>query len=191
MQERVKKLELEYKKFLIRKYVKYFFITMFCLFLVFFIYFIINEFQKKEVLLKQALKEKQDLVSKLQKAKIQEEKNKIIKERLQEENLNLLEAKQKLQFEISSVVFNSSVLKNEFYKSPSFDKALLLSRLYFKDKDYKKSIFWSLKANEMDKNQKEPWFLFIKTKEALGELDEAKRALETYKFYYDIEIDKF
>ncbi|MBK1963433.1 transformation system protein [Campylobacter novaezeelandiae] len=191
MQERVKKLELEYKKFLIRKYVKYFFITMFCLFLVFFIYFIINEFQKKEVLLKQALKEKQDLVSKLQKAKIQEEKNKIIKEKLQEENLNLLEAKQKLQFEISSVIFNSSVLKNEFYKSPSFDKALLLSRLYFKDKDYKKSIFWSLKANEMDKNQKEPWFLFIKAKEALGELDEAKRALETYKFYYDIEIDKF
>ena len=85
------------------------------------------------------------------------------------------------KFIISSNALNLANLKRSFYQNPSIEKALKLAELYLENKDYKKSIFWSLKANEMDASSKQSLLLFAKAKEALGEVVEAKRVLELYE----------
>ncbi len=62
--------------------------------------------------------------------------------------------------------------------------AISLARFYMSKKDYKNSIFWSFKANSLDKNSKESWILFAEAKRALGLENEAQKVLKTYSDFY-------
>ena len=61
-----------------------------------------------------------------------------------------------------------------------------MAREYYQIKDYKKSIFWALKANDIDKKAEDSWLIFAKAQIALGYQDEAKRALDAYLDSYGL-----
>ncbi|EOH7107567.1 transformation system protein, partial [Campylobacter jejuni] len=51
-------------------------------------------------------------------------------------------------------------------------------------------IFWTLKANELDKQKQDSWLIFAQAKRALGEEKEAQSALDAYINYYGLmELD--
>ncbi|EAL7844825.1 transformation system protein, partial [Campylobacter jejuni] len=52
------------------------------------------------------------------------------------------------------------------------------------------TIFWALKANELDKQKQDSWLIFAQAKRALGEEKEAQSALDAYINYYGLmELD--
>lgn len=186
MQERIYELEKAYKGYLKKLWFKR---ILFALFGIFFvacgILFWEKWREKKELSLK-ANAEKKTLENKIEQAKILQEKQKLNAQKLEREKESLKEELELLQnppqkFIISSNTLNVANLKRSFYQNPSIEKALKLAELYLENKDYKKSIFWSLKANEMDANSKQSLLLFAKAKEALGEVVEAKRVYELYE----------
>jgi len=75
-------------------------------------------------------------------------------------------------------------LVNKFKKTNDFKIALKLSRLYYMKKDYKKSLKWSIIANELNDKDDGSWILFAKSKIKLGEKSLAKKALLTYNKVY-------
>ncbi|MBZ7953739.1 transformation system protein [Campylobacter sp. W0018] len=186
LQERVRELESAYKKYLLKKIFKNLFYLFLIGLLMGIIFFIVqNHYKQKSISLK-ALNYKKELEQNIIKAKILQEKNKIIREKLIQENNHTIS-----KIQIDSKVFNITKLKNNFYKNPSYEKALILSREYYKIKDYNKSIFWALKANDIDKKAEDSWLIFAKAKIALGHKDEAKKALDAYLDSYGfIELDK-
>lgn len=185
MQERVRKLELKYKRYIIFKILKvliFLIIFIACVFLIFYFYKMVD-FQKE--LNVQIQKEKNDLQKKLNDAKIEYEKMKIIQE-IHKNEVNLDNEYEKEKITIKSFKMNISNLKQAFYKQPSYDKALLLAHLYYQQKQYNKSIFWSLKANEIDKKNKDSWILFAQAKLALGDSNISKQVLKDYMNFYEM-----
>lgn len=185
LQERIKELELRYKRYLFKKYALYFTAFLIFLSLPFFIYKMYEKNEKQKILSLKLMEEKKHLEQRLLEAKLNQEKNKILKTKNQEQNLTLV-PKEEDKIQIHAKTLDINLLKKAFYKNPSYEKALLLARMYFENKIFKKSIFWSLKANELKKDSKEAWLLFIKAKEALGEDEEAKRAMNFYNQYYNL-----
>lgn len=94
------------------------------------------------------------------------------------------------KIEIDSKILNISDLKQSFNQNPSYEKALNLAKKYFDIKAYQKTIFWALKANELDKQKQDSWLIFAQAKRALGEEKEAQSALDAYINYYGLmELD--
>lgn len=185
LQERVKELELRYKRYLFKKYTLYFITFLIFISLSFFVYKMYENNEKQKILSLKLIEKKKHLEQRLLEAKLTQEKNKILKTKNKEQDLNLI-PKEEYKMQIHSKAFDINLLKKAFYQNPSYEKALLLSKMYFEDKIFKKSIFWSLKANELKKDSKEAWLLFAKAKEALGENEEAKRAMDFYNQYYGL-----
>ena len=186
MQERVYELEKAYKKYLKKLWLKRILAFFVGIFLLIFGFFIWEKWQEKKALSLKVSAVKKVLETKISQAKILQEKQKLSNQKLEKEKESLKEELELLQnppqkFIITSNVLNLPNLKKSFYQNPSLEKALKLAELYLNAKDYKKSIFWSLKANEMDANSKQSLLLFARAKEALGEVAEAKRVYELYE----------
>ncbi len=194
MQERVRELELNYKKYKRKKALKASFFGIFLILCGAGIYFSVLFYQKKNALFIEALEQKKELEKRLELSKIEQEKSRIFKEKMQEEleflKQNEEELKENHKIQITSSTLNAPLLKKAFYQNPSFEKALAMARIYFENKDYKKCIFWALKANELDSASKETWFLFSRAKEALGENEDAHKAVQFYEEYYGFLGDK-
>ena len=71
-------------------------------------------------------------------------------------------------------------LTKEFYYAPSCSKALIIARKYYENHQYKDSMKWSLKANELDKKNEESWILFAKS---LYKTGQKQKAIQTLQFY--------
>ncbi len=71
-------------------------------------------------------------------------------------------------------------LKRLFFKAPTPSKALIIARRYYQQKRYKESALWALKANELDKSNKESWLLFAKSLAKQGKKREAINVLRIY-----------
>ncbi|ECP6257343.1 transformation system protein [Campylobacter coli] len=188
IEERVCELEDKYKRYLLKKYFKFLFIFAALAVCMVISFFAMQNFYKQKALVLEALEYKKILDHQIAQAQIANEKNKILQERLsKDENKEEL----KTQIDIYSKLLNISDLKRNFYQNPSYEKAMNLAVRYYKNKDYEKSIFWSLKANDIDRKNSSSWILFAKAKQALGKEEEAKQALDTYVSYYGlIEFDK-
>ncbi|MBZ7936728.1 transformation system protein [Campylobacter molothri] len=184
LQERVRELESAYKKYLLKKIFKILFYFLFAALLIGVIFLIVQNHYKQKSIFSEALNYKKKLEQNIIKAKILQEKNKIIREKFIQEN-NLTKASNS-KIQIDSKVFNIAILKNSFYKNPNYERALILAREYYQIKDYKKSIFWALKANDIDKKAEDSWLIFAKAQIALGYQDEAKRALDAYLDSYGL-----
>lgn len=192
IEERVRELEDKYKRYLLKKYFKFLFIFAALVVCMVISFFVIQNFYKQKALVLEALEYKKTLNHQIVQAQIANEKNKILQERLsKDENKKELKEELKTQIDIYSKLLNISDLKRNFYQNPSYEKAMNLAARYYKNKDYEKSIFWSLKANDIDRKNSSSWILFAKAKQALGKDEEAKKALDTYVSYYGlIEFDK-
>lgn len=192
IEERVRELEDKYKRYLLKKYFKFLFIFAALVVCMVISFFVIQNFYKQKALALEALEYKKTLDHQIVQAQIANEKNKILQERLsKDENKDELKEELKTQIDIYSKLLNISDLKRNFYQNPSYEKAMNLAARYYKNKDYEKSIFWSLKANDIDRKKSSSWILFAKAKQALGKEEEAKQALDTYVSYYGlVEFDK-
>ncbi|ECR3049936.1 CDC27 family protein [Campylobacter coli] len=192
IEERVRELEDKYKRYLLKKYFKFLFIFAALAVCMVISFFAMQNFYKQKTLTLEALEYKKTLDHQIAQAQIANEKNKILQERLsKDENKKELKEELKTQIDIYSKLLNISDLKRNFYQNPSYEKAMNLAARYYKNKDYEKSIFWSLKANDIDRKNSSSWILFAKAKQALGKEEEAKQALDTYVSYYGlIEFDK-
>lgn len=191
MRERIDELELRYKYFLFKKYLKYLFFILLILTIAFCFFIAIQKYNEQKNIYLQAIEHKKNLEQKIIQAQILQEKNRMAKEKLYKE---LEEAKTMQEntnkIEIDSKILNISDLKKSFYQNPSYEKALNLAKKYFDLKAYKKTIFWALKANELDKQKQDSWLIFAKAKRALGEEKEAELALDAYINYYGfMELD--
>ncbi|MFQ6342625.1 transformation system protein [Campylobacter sp. VTCC 70190] len=193
MRERIDELEQRYKIFLLKKYLKYLFFVILISIIAFCSFLAIQKYNKQQNIYFEALKYKKNLEQKLAMAQISQEKDRLAKEKLYEElkELKISEEKTHLsKMEIDSKPLNFVDLKKSFYQNPSYEKALGLAKKYFDIKAYKKTIFWALKANELDRQSQDSWLIFAKAKRALGEEKEAKNALDTYINYYGfMELD--
>ncbi|EOX7446316.1 CDC27 family protein [Campylobacter coli] len=189
IEERVRELEDKYKRYLLKKYFKFLFIFAILIACMLISFFMVQDFYKQKAL---ALEYKKTLNWQITQAQIANEKNKILQERLsKDESKDELEEELKTQIDIYSKILNISDLKRSFCQNPSYQKAMNLATQYYENKDYEKSIFWSLKANDIDRKNSDSWVLFAKAKQALGKDEEAKQALDTYVSYYGlIEFDK-
>lgn len=189
MQERIKELELRYKYFLLKKYLKYLLLVILISVIAFCFFVLMQKYNKQKNIYLQAIEHKKHLEQKILQAQILQEKNKISREKLYKE-LEEVKAVQEnthiSKIEIDSKILNISDLKKSFYRNPSYEKALNLAKKYFDIKVYQKTIFWALKANELDKQKQDSWLIFAQAKRALGEEKEAQSALDAYINYYGL-----
>ncbi|EAI6323946.1 transformation system protein [Campylobacter jejuni] len=193
MQERIKELELRYKYFLLKKYLKYLLLVILISVIAFCFFVLMQKYNKQKNIYLQAIEHKKHLEQKILQAQILQEKNKISREKLYKE-LEEVKAVQEnthiSKIEIDSKILNISDLKKSFYQNPSYEKALNLAKKYFDIKACQKTIFWALKANELDKQKQDSWLIFAQAKRALGEEKEAQSALDAYINYYGLmELD--
>ena len=71
-------------------------------------------------------------------------------------------------------------MKRKFLKHKNPRDALLLAKVFYKRKLYKKAEKWSFSANKIDKSLEESWIIFAKSKAKLGKKDEAIKILFMY-----------
>jgi tetratricopeptide (TPR) repeat protein len=55
-----------------------------------------------------------------------------------------------------------------------------IANIYFKRKNYNKSIEWAKKANDINAENYESWLLYAKSLVKLGEINKAKKLLKSY-----------
>jgi tetratricopeptide (TPR) repeat protein len=69
----------------------------------------------------------------------------------------------------------------EIYNSHnSYKTALMISKLYYKKRNYKRAIQWSKKANIISPREEEAWLVYAKSEYALGNKSKAKSILKIY-----------
>ncbi|MDR1976957.1 MAG: hypothetical protein LBQ18_08220 [Campylobacteraceae bacterium] len=78
---------------------------------------------------------------------------------------------------------NIEELIKKFEASNNIVFATMISEEYFDRKNYRKSLEWALKANEIDSQNELSWIMFAKSQVKLGKRDDAIRALEIYTDY--------
>lgn len=149
-------------------------------------------YKDKQNTLKIAIDEKNKMSKKLEQAKVEIQKAQILSEKRQNVTPPNIPPKPiqkpKDKIIIHSYVADTSKLEEEFSQKAEYKTALKIANLHLADKDYEKALFWSLKANELDKNDAGAWISFAKAKFALGKKDEAKRALQSFLRFYSIDI---
>lgn len=149
-------------------------------------------YKDKQNTLKMAIDEKNKMSQKLEHAKVQIQKAQILSQKRQ--NLTPQNTppkptqKPKDKIIIHSYVANTQKLEEEFSQKAEYKAALKIANLHLAQKDYEKALFWSLKANEIDKNDAGAWVSFAKAKFALGKKDEAKQALQSFLRFYSADI---
>lgn len=147
-------------------------------------------YSKKQETLKMALDEKNKMQKKLELAKIETQKAQILAKKQENLPAQDLSAKQRSKIVVQAYTMNDKALKKQFNKGANYKTALNLAHLYLIDKKYEEALFWSLKANELEKKDKDSWIIFAKAKFALGQKDEAKRALQNFMSFYGGELSQ-
>jgi tetratricopeptide (TPR) repeat protein len=89
--------------------------------------------------------------------------------------------RQKKRIEIRSSSLNyMSIMKEKFYKHKNPREAILIAKAYYRAGNYAKSEEWALRANHLNRSLDESWLLFAKSKNMLGEHEEAIKILRAY-----------
>ncbi|MDR0666242.1 MAG: hypothetical protein LBF71_02410 [Campylobacteraceae bacterium] len=78
---------------------------------------------------------------------------------------------------------NIDELIKKFETSNNIVFATMISEEYFDRKNYKKSLEWALRANEIDPQNELSWIMFARSQVKLGKREDAIRALEIYTDY--------
>jgi tetratricopeptide (TPR) repeat protein len=78
---------------------------------------------------------------------------------------------------------NTEELIKKFEASNNIVFATMISEEYFDRKEYRKSLEWALRANEIDPQNELSWIMFARNQVKLGKKEDAIRALEIYTNY--------
>ena len=71
-------------------------------------------------------------------------------------------------------------LNDKFKKTHDIVFALMLCESYYKQKDYKNSLKWSIIANDIDSSSERSWIWFAKSKYRLHQKKDAIKALRSF-----------
>jgi len=71
-------------------------------------------------------------------------------------------------------------VERRFKRSHNINDSIFLANMYYKKRNYKKAIYWSMQTNKLDNNIEESWLIFAKSKVKLGKTNEAIRVLKAY-----------
>ncbi|NWF65877.1 MAG: hypothetical protein HXX81_00225 [Campylobacterales bacterium] len=71
-------------------------------------------------------------------------------------------------------------MRDKYYATNDIKFAYSLMRAYYNQKDYQKSMFWTMKINEAEPDNEESWLFFAKNSAKLGKKDDAINALNQY-----------
>lgn len=181
-------LEKDFKAYKIKLFIKRAFYV--CILCACFVggFYAFTLYKAKQNTLQIALNEKSKMQEKLEMAKLEIQKAQILNEKRDfappKESL-MPQNKEKII--IHSYAANITNLEQNFHQKAEYKTALHIAKLYLVDKSYEKALWWSLKANELDKNDAGSWIAFAKASFALGKKDEAKRALQSFLYFYDDE----
>ncbi|MDR2081412.1 MAG: hypothetical protein LBP54_05945 [Campylobacteraceae bacterium] len=88
-------------------------------------------------------------------------------------------------------ISNIEELIKKFEASNNVVFATMISEEYFERKDYKKSLEWALRANEIDSQNELSWIMFARNQVKLGKKEDAIRALEIYTNYAKDAVSAF
>lgn len=179
-------LEQDFRGFWLKKFIKKAIFAVFGLSLCGIFYFTFVIFDEQNENLKVANADKIDIQKRLEQAKIDAQKAQILSKK-RENELKIQASKQTpkpSKIIIKSYDINPKSLKNDFYKRPNLNTALNLARFHLYEQNYEKAIFWSFKANELNKNEPLAWLIFAKAKFALGEKNEARKVVQSYINFY-------
>lgn len=111
----------------------------------------------------------------------EENKTKVVEKKIILENE--VPKKKKLNMQVKEVKSVDALLKR-FEAAGDFEAANSLASLYFENKKYDRSIYWSKKASKLDAKESSSWIIYAKSKYALGNKEEAIKALELYLDYF-------
>lgn len=181
-------LEKDFKAYKIKLFIKR--ALFVCIFCACFVggFYAFTLYKTKQNTLKIALNEKSKMQEKLEMAKLEIQKAQILNEKRDfAPSKETVMPQNKEKIIIHSYVANITNLEQNFHQKADYKIALHIARLYLVDKSYEKALWWSLKANELNKNDADSWIVFAKASFALGKKDEAKRALQSFLYFYDDE----
>ncbi|MEO1954853.1 MAG: CDC27 family protein [Campylobacterales bacterium] len=71
-------------------------------------------------------------------------------------------------------------VERRFKRTHNINDAMFLASMYYKKRNYRKAIYWSMKTNKLDRNIDESWLIFAKSKVKLGKKNEAMKVLRAY-----------
>ncbi|HIP30356.1 MAG TPA: hypothetical protein EYG83_06030 [Sulfurospirillum arcachonense] len=91
--------------------------------------------------------------------------------------------KSKISLHVKEVKSEDALLKR-FRVAGDFESAMGLAYLYFDKQNFEKSIFWSKKASKLSSGDESAWLIYAKSKKALGETEDAIKALHLYLEYF-------
>lgn len=184
----IKILELRHRAYKNKKRVKIaLFFLIFALCAGFCVYAYMQVLKEKE-LKTTAKAQKIQTQERLEKAKLDYEKEKLKNEKLKQELIYQAEDTQtQSKILINTTSISTQKLKKQFKNKPDLRTALMLAEFYHENKNYKEAISWALKANELDKRAWEAWRIFIEANLALGDKDKALKAYKNYNDFYTSE----
>jgi len=178
--------KIYYKK----KRIEYIKKGFFLVFIIAILFLNIKSFDNKEVNNKKTAKvettQKLSLNPIFPKVIIKEDRKEVVKEKNKTIN-NQKIVNQHLETKhspIKIIVQTKEPTINDFIKSfnnsPSYDIAIKISKLYFKNSKYEKSIEWVKKANNINSENYESWYFFAKSLVKLGKRKKAEKILKAY-----------
>lgn len=148
-------------------------------------FYLFKLYEDKQARLKLAYEEKRRLEKRLELAYINAKKAELLRQKeLKEQEALQEQLNSKEKFSILAYDLSTKKLEREFKQNASLKTALLLARLHFENKDYENALFYSHKANELDKKETSTWLIYAKSKFALGKKEEAKRILQGFMRHY-------
>jgi len=84
-----------------------------------------------------------------------------------------------------------NLLQKKFANHESYAIAIRIAKEYYSKKDYKNSLVWAKKANNLDRRKTQSWVLYARSLYALGEKAKAVKVLMLYKrFASSAEVDR-
>ncbi len=92
----------------------------------------------------------------------------------------------KISLKVKEVKSEEALLER-FKVAGDFESAMGLANLYFEEKKFEKSIYWSRKASKLTSGDEIAWLVYAKSKHALSKTDEAIKALQLYLEYFSSE----
>jgi len=98
---------------------------------------------------------------------------------VEEKSIQKDDTKHSLKIVVKSVKTTTDLI-HVFEKSPTYENAIKISKIYFERKNYQKAVEWAKKANKIDPEDYESWYVFAKSLIKLEEKDKAKKVLIAY-----------
>ena len=91
--------------------------------------------------------------------------------------------KSKIYLHVKEVKSEDALLER-FSVAEDFESSIALAYLYFDKQNFEKSIYWSKKASKLSSGNESAWLIYAKSKKALGETEDAIKALHLYLEYF-------